>query len=146
MFCRLLTELDGIEPLKQVTVLAATNRPDLIDKALLRPGRIDRILYVAPPDEEACLAILRIELSRIGAAAADIDASQLAPRCVGMSGAEIAALCREAAIVAMEEDTQARKLTMDHFHHALTRVPRRITSAMLRFYHEYRARSSVAAI
>jgi AAA family ATPase len=48
---RLLTELDGIEPLKQVTILAATNRPDIIDAALLRPGRIDRILYVSPPDE-----------------------------------------------------------------------------------------------
>ena len=49
--CRLLTELDGIEPLKQVTILAATNRPDIIDAALLRPGRIDRILYVSPPDQ-----------------------------------------------------------------------------------------------
>src|SRR5262245_57022537 len=54
--CRLRTELDGIEPLRQVTVLAATNRPDIIDAALLRPGRIDRILFVAPPDEASSAA------------------------------------------------------------------------------------------
>ncbi len=57
---RLLVELDGVEPLKQVTILAATNRPDLIDRALLRPGRIDRILYVSPPDADAFVSSYHI--------------------------------------------------------------------------------------
>jgi len=73
----LLTEMDGIETLVNVTILAATNRPDVIDSALLRPGRIDRMIYVGPPDREARAAIFRIEFRKI-AIAADVDANELA--------------------------------------------------------------------
>ena len=143
---RLLSELDGIEPLKQVTIIAATNRPDLIDAALLRPGRIDRILYVSPPDRASCEAILRIEFRRIGAAAANVDATIVSAECDGMSGAEIAALCRESALVAMEEDVGAQTLTTAHFLAARKRIQPRITPAMIKFYADYRAKSTLASI
>lgn len=73
----LLTEMDGIETLVNVTILAATNRPDVIDSALLRPGRIDRIMYVGPPDLEARAAIFRIEFRKM-AIGSDVDADELA--------------------------------------------------------------------
>lgn len=80
----LLTEMDGIETLTNVTILAATNRPDVIDSALLRPGRIDRIMYVGPPDLESRAAIFRIEFHRISVAA-DVDPDDLAAQ-VNLSG------------------------------------------------------------
>ena len=147
---QLLTELDGIEPLKQVTILAATNRPDLIDAALLRPGRIDRILYVSPPDERSCGEILAIEFRRIGAAAAALlpVPSSISARCfsMGLSGAEIAALVREAALVAMEADLHANTLTIEHFEEAFKRTTPRITKEMVKFYTDYAAKSSVASV
>jgi AAA family ATPase len=144
--CRLLSELDGIEPLRQVTIIAATNRPDLIDAALLRPGRIDRILYVSPPDQDSCAAILRIEFSRIGAAVTGVDPAVIAAECVGMSGAELAALCREAALVAMEDDLRSATLTTEHFLRARKRITLRITPHMLQFYADYRAKSALVSV
>jgi hypothetical protein len=94
----------------------------------------------------SCAAILTIEFRRIGAAAAGLDAVALASRCVGLSGAEIAALCREAALVAMEEDMHARQLHARHFEVAFTRVTPRITPQMLRFYADYAARATVASV
>jgi len=142
---QLLTEMDGIAPLKQVTILAATNRPDIIDPALLRPGRIDRILYVAPPDEASCAAMLKIEFKRIGTAADGLDVASLAQECAnrGLSGAEISALCREAGMAAMEVDLHARTLSMANFETAFERVPRRSTAQMLQFYGDYAARATV---
>lgn len=143
---QLLSEFDGIEPLRQVTILAATNRPDLIDAALLRPGRIDRILYVSPPDRASCEAILRIEFRRIGAAAAGVDVPTVAAACDGMSGAELSALCREAALVAMEADVRAHQLTTGDFLQARGRIQPRITPTMIQFYDEYRAKATVASV
>ena len=143
---RLLSELDGIEPLRQVTVIAATNRPDLIDAALLRPGRIDRILYVSPPDDASCAAILKIEFKRIGAAASHLDPSQVGELAVGLSGAEISALCREAALVAMEEDIHATQLKFEHFQRARQRIQPRITPEMIKFYDDYRKKSNLITV
>ncbi|CEG71704.1 hypothetical protein RMATCC62417_07395 [Rhizopus microsporus] len=100
---QLLNELDGIEPLVNVTVVAATNRPDIIDDALLRPGRIDRILYVGPPDYDSRKEIFRIQLSKM-ACASDVDIEEIAAKSEGCSGAEAVAICQEAALLAMEED------------------------------------------
>jgi len=145
---QLLTEMDGIAPLKQVTILAATNRPDIIDPALLRPGRIDRILYVAPPDEASCAAMLKIEFKRIGTAADGLDVASLAQECAnrGLSGAEISALCREAGMAAMEDDLHAKALTQKNFDTAFTRVTPGITTQMLQFYRDYAARATVASV
>jgi len=106
----LLTELDGVEPLRDVVVLGATNRPDLIDPALLRPGRMEKLVFVEPPDAEARREILKsaaksVPLSKevdLGALAADLD---------GYSAADCVALLREAALTAMRRSIDAADVT-----------------------------------
>ncbi|XVV04313.1 AAA family ATPase [Actinosynnema sp. CA-248983] len=109
----LLTELDGVEPLRDVVVLGATNRPELIDPALLRPGRLERLVYVPPPDASARADILRAS-SRNTPLAADVDLSALAEELAGYSAADCAALVREAALTAMRESLAAAEVTSDH--------------------------------
>lgn len=134
---QLLTELDGIEPLKQVLVVAATNRPDLIDSALLRPGRIDRVLYVGPPDLQARREILAIHCRHMPLAA-DVDLQELAIATAQFSGAELYALCREAAMAAIEESKQAEHVAARHFLRALRLVQPQIDAAMLAFFDNFR--------
>jgi transitional endoplasmic reticulum ATPase len=106
----LLTELDGVEPLRDVVVLGATNRPELIDPALLRPGRLERLVYVPPPDAPARAAILR-STARNTPLAADVDLDTLAGELGGYSAADCAALIREAALTAMRESLEATEVT-----------------------------------
>ncbi|HEX8933795.1 MAG TPA: AAA family ATPase [Pseudonocardiaceae bacterium] len=106
----LLTELDGVEPMRDVVVLGATNRPDLIDPALLRPGRLERLVYVPPPDSPARAAILR-STARNTPLAADVDLDILATELEGYSAADCAALVREAALTAMRESLEATEVT-----------------------------------
>ena len=106
----LLTELDGVEPLRDVVVLGATNRPELIDPALLRPGRLERLVYVPPPDAPARAAILR-STARNTPLAADVDLDALAGELEGYSAADCAALIREAALTAMRESLEATEVT-----------------------------------
>ncbi len=106
----LLTELDGVEPLRDVVVLGATNRPELIDPALLRPGRLERLVYVPPPDADARAAILR-STARNTPLAADVDLDALAGDLDGYSAADCAALIREAALTAMRESLEATEVT-----------------------------------
>ena len=134
---QILVELDGIEPLMDVTIVAATNRPDVLDPALLRPGRIDRILYVGPPDLEARKQIFSIRSKKMPIAD-DVDFQQLAERSHGMSGAEVAAICQEAAMFAMEEDPdQVQHVAWRHFEKALHLVVPRITPETIRFYEDF---------
>ncbi|MFC7141973.1 CDC48 family AAA ATPase [Halosimplex aquaticum] len=130
---QLLTELDGLEELEDVVVIATTNRPDLIDSALLRPGRLDRHVHVPVPDEEARRKILEVH-TRDKPLADDVDLDELAERTEGYVGADIEAVAREASMAATREfiasvdpediDDSVRnvKVTMDHFEHALTEV------------------------
>ncbi|SEM08611.1 AAA family ATPase [Rhodococcus maanshanensis] len=106
----LLTELDGVEPLRDVVVLAATNRPDLIDPALLRPGRIERLVFVPPPDAEARKQILQTAGKSIPLEA-DVDLDALAEDLDGYSAADCAALLREAALAAMRRSVDAADVT-----------------------------------
>ncbi|GAA1081590.1 AAA family ATPase [Tsukamurella spumae] len=106
----LLTELDGAEPLRDVVVLGATNRPDLIDPALLRPGRLERLIFVPPPDAEARAEILRTG-SRSIPLADDVDLPALAERLDGYSAADCTALLREAALTAMRRDLDTATVT-----------------------------------
>ncbi|TXI58331.1 AAA family ATPase [Mycolicibacterium mageritense] len=106
----LLTELDGIEPLRDVVVLGATNRPDLIDPALLRPGRLERLVFVEPPDAEARREILRTSGKSIPLAA-DVDLDALAADLAGYSAADCVALLREAALTAMRRSIDAADVT-----------------------------------
>lgn len=99
---QILTELDGLEELKNVVVIAATNRPDMVDPALLRPGRFDRFIYIRPPDLAEREAILKIHLKG-KPLSGEVDIRELARRTEGYVGADIEAICREAAILALRE-------------------------------------------
>ncbi|GAA5876576.1 hypothetical protein JCM16303_003586 [Sporobolomyces ruberrimus] len=138
----LLTEMDGIEELNGVVVLAATNRPDVIDPALMRPGRLDRILYVSPPDVEARKQIFSINFSKM-AVHPDVDVAELAEITEGCSGAEIASVCQDAALSAMNEDMNAPNIQRKHFVEAARTVRRRITPEVIQEYEEWRDRSGV---
>ncbi|KAL7751010.1 AAA+-type ATPase [Sorochytrium milnesiophthora] len=142
---QLLTELDGIEALVNVTVVGATNRPDVIDPALMRPGRIDRILYVAPPDLASRRSILQIQVKRM-ACAADVDTDQIAAELEGCSGAEAVSVCQQAALLAMQEDLHAQHVAQRHFLLAAQRLTRRITPQMIQFYDDFRRTVGVKSI
>lgn len=113
----LLTELDGVEPLREVVVLGATNRPELVDPALLRPGRLERLVFVPPPDAAARADILRAT-ARNTPLTADVDLDQLAAALEGYSAADCAALIREAALTAMRESMDAVEVSAAHFESA----------------------------
>ncbi len=115
---QLLTEMDGIEKLEGIVVLAATNRLDIIDPALLRPGRFDRLIYVPPPDLEARYEILKVHTRRMPLAE-DVDLKKIAERTELYSGADLAALCREAAMTALREAGKPTKVHMRHFEKAM---------------------------
>jgi transitional endoplasmic reticulum ATPase len=106
----LLTELDGIDPLRDVVVLGATNRPDLIDPALLRPGRLERLVFVEPPDAAARREILRTAAKSIPLSA-DADLDDVAAGLDGYSAADCVALLREAALTAMRRSIDATDVT-----------------------------------
>ena len=108
----LLTELDGAEPLGDVVILGATNRPELIDPALLRPGRLERLVFVPPPDAQARADILRAA-GRDVPLADDVDLAELAEDLDGYSAADCAALLRESALTAMRRDIDAAEVTAD---------------------------------
>ncbi|RLG94019.1 AAA family ATPase [Candidatus Bathyarchaeota archaeon] len=105
---QLLTELDGLEELRAVVVIAATNRPDIIDPALLRPGRFDKLLYVPPPDLEARKEILRIH-TRNKPLAEDVDLDEIAEMTEGYTGADLAAICNTAVMLAIREHIMKSK-------------------------------------
>jgi SpoVK/Ycf46/Vps4 family AAA+-type ATPase len=107
----LLTELDGIEPLRNVVVLGATNRPDLIDPALLRPGRLERLVFVEPPDADARRDILKASAKSVPLSD-DVDLDKLAGELDGYSAADCVALLREAALTAMRRSIDAADVTM----------------------------------
>jgi transitional endoplasmic reticulum ATPase len=99
---QILTELDGLEELKNVVVIAATNRPDMVDPALLRPGRFDRFIYIRPPEIKEREAILKIHLKG-KPLSGEVDIKELARITEGYVGADIEAICREAAILALRD-------------------------------------------
>ena len=108
----LLTELDGAEPLDDVVILGATNRPELIDPALLRPGRLERLVFVPPPDAEARADILRAA-GRNVPLADDVDLAVVSEELDGYSAADCAALLRESALTAMRRDIDAAEVTAE---------------------------------
>ncbi|WP_410564178.1 AAA family ATPase [Amycolatopsis sp. cmx-4-61] len=126
----LLTELDGVEPMREVVVLGATNRPELVDPALLRPGRLERRVYVPPPDAEARAAILAAS-SKNTPLAEDVDLAAVASTLDGYSAADCAALIREAALTAMRESLEAREVTAAHLETARKAVRPSLDPAQL---------------
>ncbi|XP_064272486.1 ATPase family gene 2 protein homolog A isoform X1 [Passer domesticus] len=142
VLAQLLTEMDGIEQLKDVTILAATNRPDMIDKALLRPGRIDRIIYVPLPDAATRKEIFRLHFQSMPVSN-EVCLAELVERTQKYSGAEITAVCREAALLALQEDIHAKSVMGRHFRSALTVVSPRIPDSLIQFYADYQQQSGL---
>ncbi|MDW7978821.1 MAG: CDC48 family AAA ATPase [Candidatus Caldarchaeum sp.] len=130
---QLLAEIDGIEELNDIVVIGATNRPDLLDPALLRPGRFDRLLLIPPPDEKARAEIFYIYTRKMPLAD-DVNIEVLASRCEGFSGADIESLCREAALAALRRDKDAEKVCRRDFEEALLSVKPSISPQMMREY------------
>ncbi|KAF0301623.1 Spermatogenesis-associated protein 5 [Amphibalanus amphitrite] len=126
VLAQLLTEIDGVSALRDVTVVAATNRPDLIDPALLRPGRLDHVVHVPLPDAETRAEIGRIRLAGMPVAAA-VTPQWLSERTEGYSGAEVSAVCHEAALLALERDVEAATVELEDFQAALRTVQPRVT-------------------
>jgi len=116
---QLLAELDGFDPSEGVVLLAATNRPEILDSALLRAGRFDRQILVDRPDKQGRIAILGVHLRKVDLAG-DIDPEALAALTPGFTGADLANLINEAAILATREE--APEVTMDHFNRAIERI------------------------
>jgi len=130
---QLLTEIDGITDLQNVVVIAATNRPEMVDPALIRPGRLEKLVYVPPPDERGRLEILQIH-TRTVPLGDDVDLVDIAKRTNGYTGADLAALVREAAMGALREDLQNGIVKKRHFDVALSKVKPSVTQYMIEYY------------
>ena len=127
---QLLTSLDGVESLEGVVVVAATNRPEMIDKALLRSGRFERILHIPPPDEKSRREILKIHTKDMPMGKFDVES--FAKKMDDYTGADIEAVCREAALIAMRANKKT--ITKKHFEDAIGRVRPSVTPEMLEYY------------
>ena len=134
---QMLTELDGLESKKDIVVIAATNRPDILDPALIRPGRIDRILLVPAPDEKSRIEILKIftkdmpltnnlKIEELNSLIGD-----------GFSGADIETWCRESAMIALRENIRARKISLEHFKEAREALHPTITPEIVKWYETF---------
>ncbi len=141
---QLLSEMDGLERTKDVVVIAATNRPDILDPALLRPGRFDRIIYVPPPDEEARYQILKIHTRRMPLDS-DVDLREIARRTEYYTGADLEAVVIEAALSAAREDINIQKVSRRHFEKALEKVKPSLSPEIVKSYEELAKRVKKSA-
>ncbi len=135
---QLLTEIDGLEGMHDIVIIGATNRPDMLDTALLRPGRFDRIILTGVPDLTARLEVFKVHMKDMPLK--DVDVEELAARTEGYVGADIEAVCREAAILALRENIGAKVVSMSHFEEALKKVPASMTKDVEKMYEDLRER------
>jgi len=136
---QILTELDGIESLNKVVVIAATNRPDLVDDSLLRPGRIEKFLYLGVPDESTRKEIFTVHTQKMPLSK-DVDINQLAKQTKEYVGADIEAICREAALTALRSNINAKQITGDNFKTAMAKVRKTLDEQSKRLYNSYCSR------
>ena len=130
---QLLTELDGVITLEDVVIIAATNRPDMVDPAILRPGRFDRLIYVPEPEKESRLEIFKIFTKKMPLAK-DVDMSILVTQTKKYSGADIEAVCREAGLNALRRDINAKQVNADDFKKATEKIGPSIMPNMEAWY------------
>jgi transitional endoplasmic reticulum ATPase len=130
---QLLTSIDGLESTEGVIVIGATNRPDIIDQGLLRPGRFDRLVLIRSPDEKSRLEIFKIHTKNMPLGS-DVKLKEYAKITENYSGADIEALCREAAMLALRKDEKAKKVEKKHFDEAMISVRASITPDTIKFY------------
>lgn len=146
---QLLTEMDGLEEMHDVVIIAATNRPDIVDPGLLRPGRFDRIILVPAPDEKTRKEIFEVHAK--GMPLIDerkvkeskklkkediVNLKELAKKTEGYVGADIESLCREAAILALRKDIRVKEITMKYFEEALEKVPPSVSKDVEKSYED----------
>ncbi|MFP4136403.1 MAG: CDC48 family AAA ATPase [Candidatus Acetothermia bacterium] len=124
---QLLSEMDGLEELKGVVVVGATNRPDMVDSALLRPGRFDELIHVPVPDKEGRLKIFEVHTAPMSLGPG-VDLEKLADLSDDFTGADIAAVCKKAGRLALREDVNSQQVQMNHFLEALDDTPASVTS------------------
>ena len=129
---QLLTSMDGVESLDNVTVMAATNRPDMIDPALLRPGRFDKLVFIGKPDLESRLRILEVHTKNMPLMS--VDLLTIAEKTDGYVGADLEALCREAAMTAFRENPNIQYVNAKHFNTALKVVKPSVDTKMMESY------------
>jgi transitional endoplasmic reticulum ATPase len=133
---QLLSSMDGVESMEGVIVVAATNRPEMIDPALLRSGRFERVLHIPPPDVDSIKAILKIHSEPMPLGKFKIE--DLAPQLINYTGADIEAICREAALISMR--AEKKSVSKKHFEEAINRVRPTITDEMMDYYNRMEGR------
>jgi len=134
---QLLTELDGITQLKNIVFIAATNRPDLVDQALLRPGRIDKFIKIDPPDEKTRVEIFKVHTRKVPLAK-DVDLKELAKKTEGFSGADIEALVRETALFVLDSNKlKPREIKMQDFEKIIQKIRGSITPKVKQAYDQF---------
>ena len=138
MISQLLTEIDGLESLNNVIILASTNRPDIIDPALLRPGRFDRLVYVKPPNLQGRRDILDIYTEKMPLND-DVNLEELARNIEGFVGSDIEALCREAGLIALRENIDIDQISYHHFVEAKEVVHATMTASATEYYDQIEA-------
>ncbi|MFB6354841.1 MAG: 26S protease regulatory subunit, partial [Halobacteriales archaeon] len=132
---QLLTELDGLEEMEDVMVIGATNRPDMIDPALIRSGRFDRLVMIGEPEVEGREEILRIHTESMPLAP-DVSLRELAEITDGYVGSDLESIAREAAIEALRDDPDAEEVEMRHFRKSMESVRPTITEDILDYYEQ----------
>ena len=140
---QILTEMDGLEQMTDVVVIAATNRPDRLDPALLRPGRIDRIVLLSAPDEVGREQIFKVHTDKMPLK--NVDIKKLAAKTEGYVGADIESICREAAMLALRKDMNTKEITSEHFEEALKKVAPSVTPEIKEGYEKLRDAFTSAA-
>ena len=130
---QILAEMDGLEDLKDILVIAATNRPDLLDPAVLRPGRFDKILLVSASEEKGREMVLNIHTKKMPLAN-DVNIKEIAKKTLGYTGADLEAVAREAGLLALREDMEAKNVKKKHFDEALEKITPSVTRSSLEIY------------
>ena len=133
---QLLTEMDGIVSLQDIVVIAATNRPDIVDPAVIRPGRFDRLIYVPEPDEKGRLQVFKIYTERMPLAK-DVNLATLATMTKTYSGADIEALCRESALHALRRDIKTQEVSLRDFEDAMKQIGPSVSPDMEKWYKNF---------
>ena len=134
---QMLTEIDGLEEMNDVVIIAATNRPDIVDTALLRPGRFDRIILTPTPDEKGRMEILKVHTKGMPLSK-NIKLEEIGKKMEGYVGADIEGVCRESAIFALRENKDAKEISLKHFESALDKVPASVTRDIEQAYESMR--------
>ena len=140
---QILTEMDGLEEMNDVVIIAATNRPDMVDPGLLRPGRFDRIILTPVPDKKCREEIFKVHTKKMPLVK-EVDIKELAAKTEGYAGADIEAVCREAAMITLRKDPKSSTVGMDAFIAAIEMIPASVTKDIEKGYEELQGQFSSA--